>query len=799
MSRLSLINLVLATLAGLALSGLSGGPSTRPATRAEVAAATEPELFDPAIVRDFHLTFHDADWEQRLGQVGETGFVYADLVVDGETYRDVGLRLKGNSSSRGPGRKKPLNLTLDAKVAGQDLRGYDTLNLNTGFADPTLAREVLTTQTLRPFLPMPKTAFVRVHIDGAYFGVYNLVQQIEGTFLDEWFDGGDTILFKGDPPGEGGMGPGPGPTPRPTPTRPLGDGAQSSDPANRSHGPRPPDISLSLDQPNQPGRGGRPELRWLGEDLAAYQRVYELKTEAAGDGGYEKLRDMLRVLDAPVSQGGVTDEAFPEAIHKVLDVDGALWYIAAQNLFTNYDSYYAGHNYFLVWTERDGRFHILSWDVNESFGVFPGAGINPADRQAVARTDPFLMATGSQAAARPLIRRLLAVPELRADYLAHYRALVAGAFGLEDAEARVTAYHDLIRESVRTDPNLLYGVDNFSRNVWEDVNVGRAIPGLLAVARDRGAWLAARDELRAPDAVLAEHRRDPEAPAEGDEVRIAARFEGSAWPTGLDLVYQVDGGVPVSVPFMPGDVTYFAAIPAQPRGAEVSYYFRASFADGKAAFFPAASWTAPWRYTVHGQPLPTQQAGDLVINEVLADNKTGITDPAGQFADWVEVYNRGSRPIHLGDYFLSDKADEPQIYAFPDEVLAPGAYYLVWCDNDPNQGPDHADFKLDKAGEVVYLSTEAATVDSVAFGPQESDVSWGRTTDGATAWGRCASPSPRAANACAGGAEITPTAASPTPRPATPTPVSPTPTRTAALPPLTPVAWVYLPVADGGR
>jgi hypothetical protein len=763
MPRPTPTRLLLRTLGVLALASLAGGPSASPSAHAQ---GTAPDLFDPTIVRDYYLNFHDADWEQRLGQVGETSFVYADLVVDGATYADVGLRMKGNSSSRGPGRKKPLNLTLDAKVPGQDLMGYDTLNLNSGFADPTLVREVLTAQMLRPFLPMPKTAFVRVHINGAYFGVYDLVQQIEGTFLDEWFDGGDTILFKGDPPDGGGMGP--APTPR---------------------------VSNPV-QPGQPGRGGRPDLRWLGEDIAAYKRVYELKTEVVGDAGYEKLRELLRVLDAPVAQGGVADDAFPEAIRQVLDVDGALWYIAAQNLYTNYDSYYAGHNFFLVHTEHDVRFHILSWDINESFGVFPGAGISPADRQAVAQTDPFLMATGSQAATRPLIRRLLAVPEFRADYLAHYRTLVGLAFRPADLEARVTAYHDLIRESVRTDPNLLYGFDNFSRNVWEDVNVGRAIPGLLAVARDRAAWLATRDDLRAPDATLAEHLRDPEAPTVGDEVRIAARFEGASWPTGLDLVYQVDGGPPVHVPFMPGDVTFFASIPAQPQGAEVSYTFRASVADGRVAFFPEANWTAPWRYTVRGVPLPNQQGGDLVINEVLADNKTIIADPAGQFGDWVEIYNRGTAPIRLAGYYLSDKADDPKIYAFPDVMLAPGAYFFVWCDNDPNQGPDHADFRLSKEGDAVFLSTETATVDSVTFGAQQTDVSWGRTTDGAATWAACPRPSPRGANACGTGPEITPTPASPTPVSPTPDPSTATPTPTR--PAFTPVAWNYLPVARRG-
>ncbi len=788
-------------VAVVGFAGIPGGPSH--------AQAPAADLFDPAVVRDFHLSFHDADWETRLAQVGETGFVYADLVVDGQAYRDVGVRLKGNSSSRGPGRKKPLNLTLDARVDGQDLMGFDTVNLNNGFADPTLARETLTTDTLRPFQPMPRTAYVRAHINGAYFGLYTLVEQIEGRFIRAWFPFGDGILFKGDPVEGAPVGP-PGGPPTATPARP----ARSAPPArhDRPAPPGPPDLSGSRDQsgpadqpgqsnqpdqPGQPGRGGRPDLRWLGEDLAAYRRAYELKTDGAGDAAYTRLRELIRVLDAPVAEGGVSDADFPAAIARVLDVDGALWYLAALNLYTNYDSYYAGHNYFLYRSDADGRFHILSWDVNESFGVFPGAGISPGDRQAVARTDPFLMATGAQAAARPLVRRLLAVPRFRADYLAHYRTLLAEAFGIADLTARVEAYQARIAPSVASDPNRLYALDLFARNVWEDVDIGRPVPALLGVARDRAAWLAGRDDMQAPDIRLAEQVADPEAPAAGEPVRLAMRFEGAQWPTELDLIYRVDGGPPTTVPFMPGDVTFFATIPAQPAHAVVAYHVRAVVADGRVAFFPSANLTRPWTYTVRGAVLPVEPGGDLVINEILADNATAGPDPAGEFDDWVELHNRGPQPIALADYYLSDDPEDALAFRLPDVPLAPGAFMLIWCDEDAGQGPDHAGFKLSKSGETVLLSTARATVDRVAFGPQTTDVSWGRDPDGGDAWSACAPPSPRAANRCGGA--VTP-AASAT---ATHVPTSPptathiataTPTGAPSTPPGGGTRRVFLPL-----
>jgi hypothetical protein len=182
------------------------------------------------------------------------------------------------------------------------------------------------------------------------------------------------------------------------------------------------------------------------------------------------------------------------------------------------------------------------------------------------------------------------------------------------------------------------------------------------------------------------------------------------------------------------------------------------------------------RSMAHGVAGAAASAGEgLVINEILADNAATIADPAGEFDDWVELYNRGTEPIALSGHFLSDDPADTLAYALPDVTLAPGAYYLVWCDNDLDQGPDHAGFKLSLSGEQVLLSTASATVDRVAFGVQQTDIATGRTTDGAETWGTCATPSPRKPNTCGGALSptLTPEATlTPTVRP--PTPAAPT-------------------------
>ena len=82
-------------------------------------------------------------------------------------------------------------------------------------------------------------------------------------------------------------------------------------------------------------------------------------------------------------------------------------------------------------------------------------------------------------------------------------------------------------------------------------------------------------------------------------------------------------------------------------------------------------------------------------------------------------------------------------------VLAPGGYALFWADDDTEQGPFHAGFKLSLFGEEVGLfdSDGQTLIDGVSFGPQQEDVSFGRSVDGGDSWQFFENPSPGAANA----------------------------------------------------
>jgi hypothetical protein len=132
--------------------------------------------------------------------------------------------------------------------------------------------------------------------------------------------------------------------------------------------------------------------------------------------------------------------------------------------------------------------------------------------------------------------------------------------------------------------------------------------------------------------------------------------------------------------------------------------------------------------------LPPAAPSSLVINEVLAVNHDTNRDGADETDDWVEILNRSAEPAPLAGLFLSDDPAEPLRFALPDVVLSPGERLLIWCDNDLEQGPDHASFQLDGDGEAIGLYEEVDGIvrvhDFLRFGPQSADVSIGRSPDG---------------------------------------------------------------------
>jgi len=146
-----------------------------------------------------------------------------------------------------------------------------------------------------------------------------------------------------------------------------------------------------------------------------------------------------------------------------------------------------------------------------------------------------------------------------------------------------------------------------------------------------------------------------------------------------------------------------------------------------------------------------QSTPSVVINELQAANSSTISDPdfRGQ-GDWIELYNTGSRTVDLGGWFLTDDPGEPQQWQIPAGTsIRPGWHALFWADGY-NTGR-HTNFSLSRDGEFVGLyAADSSLVDSLSFGPQQDDFSYGRSADGGETFLIFAQPTPATANTSQG-------------------------------------------------
>jgi hypothetical protein len=130
-------------------------------------------FYDLATVRTISIRFPSDTWEQDMARLYRSGEeILADVIIDGQAFRDVGVRFRGNSSFRRvqEGSKRPLRLKLDL-MHDQDVGGYRTLNLLNGMNDPTFVRPVLYSHIAGHYIPTAKANFARVEINGENWGV----------------------------------------------------------------------------------------------------------------------------------------------------------------------------------------------------------------------------------------------------------------------------------------------------------------------------------------------------------------------------------------------------------------------------------------------------------------------------------------------------------------------------------------------------------------------------------------------------------------------------------------------------
>ena len=139
----------------------------------------------------------------------------------------------------------------------------------------------------------------------------------------------------------------------------------------------------------------------------------------------------------------------------------------------------------------------------------------------------------------------------------------------------------------------------------------------------------------------------------------------------------------------------------------------------------------------------------LFINEFMADNDGAVISPQGIFSDWIELYNAANEKIDLSGMYLTNDLAHAKGWEFPNGTLIePGDYLVIWVGNFAGQKGLNANFPLNaNGGEIGLFDQDGKTlIDSILYGKQIRDVSYGRAPDGSSTWHHMTTPTPNAAN-----------------------------------------------------
>lgn len=145
-------------------------------------------------------------------------------------------------------------------------------------------------------------------------------------------------------------------------------------------------------------------------------------------------------------------------------------------------------------------------------------------------------------------------------------------------------------------------------------------------------------------------------------------------------------------------------------------------------------------------------AGQVVINEFLADNATGLQDEDKERSDWIEIYNAGATPVDLQGWALTDDPEIPDKWTFPATNINPNAYLVVFASgkNRTATGKNlHASFSLSSGGEYLALMTpggQAASRFAPEYPQQNANVSYGLAGGSLTSLRYFTTPTPNALN-----------------------------------------------------
>jgi spore coat protein CotH len=415
----------------VAVAFIVGLASLGTSTLAQVqfpASLPSDALFNATTLQRIDLRPNSLDWEKLKQNFQTNEFYPADLVFNGETTYNVGIRSRGLGSRSGT--KPGLRVDINRYTDDQKFLGMSAFILDNLTQDPSTIHETTTMKLYAKLgIPAPREVHVRLYVNNQYAGLYAAVEEINKQFLARVYGT-------------------------------IGEDVQND--------------------------GGLFEFKYtdvwkfayLGSDLDPYKTRFERRTEENKPDieSYGPIETIVRLAnELPPSQ-------YLSVLGERLDLPEFMKFVSTQNYVAENDGFigYAGLNNFYVYRlENTLKHQIIAWDEDNAF-AFPDFGLTTRHDENVLMNKAMQVPELRDMYYNGLKAALNAASE------------PTGSDQISWLESEIRRQTDLVNDAIRDDPNKPYTFDEFQNARVAMLIFSQQRPGFVSQGLSAAGYSATR-------------------------------------------------------------------------------------------------------------------------------------------------------------------------------------------------------------------------------------------------------------------------------------------------------------------
>lgn len=446
-----------ALLLALVLTALFVNGESFGLQKASTAMAYETALFDTSKVHTINIIMDD--WDEFTANCKSEEYYACTVVIDGETFKNVAIRGKGNTSlSQVTNDRYSYKIEFDHYTDALTYHGLDKLCLNNIIQDNTYMKDYLCYQMMQQVgVAAPLCSYAYLTVNGEDWGLYLAVEAVEESFLQRNYGSDYGELYKPDSTEMGGgRGNGEDFTMPDTAENAAENTAESTaadTTAGFPNGQMPDGFSggaPDMGGGNFAGGSGSADvlLQYIDDDPDSYSNIFDNAKTSCSEADKARLIAALKTLSG-------------EDASSAVDADMVIRYFVAHNFVLNFDSYTGSmiHNYYLY--EKGGQLQMIPWDYNLAFGGFQSSG----GATALVNYPIDTPVSGGSIDERPMLAWIFASEEYTALYHQYFAEFIAEYFDSGYFSDMMDSVKAMIAPYVQQDPTKFCTYEEFETGI----------------------------------------------------------------------------------------------------------------------------------------------------------------------------------------------------------------------------------------------------------------------------------------------------------------------------------------------